>query len=1597
MKNIVFIDTEISYSGDILDMGALSFDGATFHSSSIQQFKKFLSNYEYICGHNIIHHDLKFISHILPKNAKFVDTLYLSPLLFPKRPYHKLIKDDKIYKNDTNNPLSDAQKSAEIFVSEIDAFNNLEENIKKLYSALLYDYPEFEGFFYYIDYPKYNVTSDEINSIYDGYFCTNSNLSSYMSNFKMELAYSLALMKYGSSTSITPPWVIKNHPYVENIIKSLRGNPCKKACKYCKNYLNIHKNLKYFFGYDDFRLFDGENLQEKSVQSAINGKSHLCIFPTGGGKSLSFQLPALMSGRLSHSLTVVISPLQSLMKDQVDNLEKKGITDCVTVNGLLDPIERKNAYERILRGDVSILYISPEQLRSKTIEKVILSRSIERFVIDEAHCFSSWGQDFRVDYLYIADFIKKIEQQKSLTTPIPVSCFTATAKQKVISDIKDYFKSGLDINMDIYATDATRKNLRYCVIYKSTEEEKYIQTRSLILSKNCPTIVYTTFTRTTLEICEKLVADGIKATAYNGKMDSDEKIKNQEDFMKDEVQVIVATSAFGMGVDKSDVGLVIHYDISDSLENYVQEAGRAGRDENINADCYILYNKNDLDKHFSLLNNSKLTMNEIQQVFTAIKNMTKNNTYVTCSPLEIARNAGWDDSKRDIETRVKTAVNALEKANYIKREQSYTTVYTTSIEVNNVSTALDIMDSSGIFTKNELKYSTLIISYLMTEKQTTKSASQNSLARVDYMADIIGISKDIVITCINKMKSLGILSDSDDMSAFIQKSETKRKSSNTLNRFIGLEKFLLNRIEEGENIYNLKELNENATEENVLHPSIKNIKILLNYWSVIGDIKKYENHANDTVYINLQTPLKTFKNNCHRRHKICTYIIDKWFSDFFTKISSSVDEQVQIPFSMAKLYKDCNKKFKEDFKEDITLKEIEHCLLYLTRINSIKLDGGFLVVYNTLKITKLIKNNLIRYKNEDYKTLKNHYKQKIFQIHIVGEFANIMMSSYQKALQFVYEYFHMDFRKFIQKYFTGERLKQIQRNITPEKYKKIFKDLSPAQKKIIDDDTHQYITVVAGPGSGKTKVLVHKLASLLILEDIKSEQLLMLTFSRASAIEFKKRLYDLIGGAAFYVDIRTFHSYCFDILGRKGDIEKLENIEKTAIQAIKSGEVERQKITKAILVIDEAQDMDKNQYQLVKILIKANEDMRVIAVGDDDQNIYSFRGSSSEYMTKIFESSENFCTYELLTNYRSKEKIVDFSNDFATSIKNRIKESPCVAFSKEKGVLEITKYRYPYMSTPTVNHIKNSHQGDYTTAVLTMTNEQSLKIISCLTQNDIPAKLIQSNEITKLCYNLVEMRYFISQLSLLCSTPIIPKSVWEKAKDKLKENYSTSKVYNNIKKMILEFEKINKSLFLSDFKEYLMDIDFDDYHEKKKNEVIVSTIHKSKGKEYDIVYMLLNPKNMNDDVKRAIYVAMTRAKNNLYIGYCGELFDYVKDKNIDNTRYADSQDIIIKLGYKDVNLGYFKDKKMDIFHLRSGQALYPDNHLLKAKIANKFKHVILYSKNFQNRLKKLKSSGYYPYKSEIRYILAWQYENEDKKTCETPIILPTLYLKKIHK
>lgn len=1602
MNSIAFIDTEIEpKSRKILDIGSVKGDGSSFHKTSIAEFIRFLNGTQFICGHNIFNHDIKYIGKALTdagvNSANIIDTLFLSPLLFPTKPYHALLKDDKLQSEDANNPLNDSIKARDLFIDEIAAFKQADETLKQILYLLLNDKKEFHSFFLFVAYTSESTDIEQlVRQKFQNEICEQVDLKKIISEHPIELAYCLSLVhsfiEHKKIHSITPPWVLKNYPEVERIMFSLRNKPCVSGCVYCNSALDIHKGLKRFFGFDSFRTYGGEPLQEKAVKAAVDNKSILAVFPTGGGKSITFQVPALISGESSKGLTVIISPLQSLMKDQVDNLEKANIVEAVTINGLLDPIERAKSFERVEDGSASILYISPESLRSRTIERLILGRKIVRFVIDEAHCFSSWGQDFRVDYLYIGDFIKQIQQKKNLEDKIPVSCFTATAKQKVIEDIRDYFKEKLSLDLELFTSKASRTNLQYKVFEKGNEEEKYQAARDLIEEKNCPTIIYVSRTQKAYSLAERLTEDGFHAKPYHGKMDVKEKTANQNAFISGEVPIMVATSAFGMGVDKKDVGMVIHYEISDSLENYIQEAGRAGRDENIVADCFVLFNEEDLGKHFILLNQTKLSIKEIQQIWKAIKEITRFRSTVSNSALEIARKAGWDDNVVEIETRVTTAIAALEDAGYLRRGQNMPRVFANSILSKNAQEAIDKINASEKFDEKQKEKGVRIIKKLFSSKSRKQANDEAAESRIDYISDHLGIVKEEVINIVNLLREEKILADAKDLTAFIKREENKNRSLNIVESFSKIENFLLPAFEEQEKIFHIKELNEEAEAKGCADVTTNKLKIIINFWAIKSWIKRQnlEYSKNHVVVLSLH-PQEALKEKLEKRHVLARFIVGYLYekSNLIVAEADKDKEEILVEFSVHELKDEFEKKPKL-FEMKITLDDIEDTLFYLSRIDAIKIEGGFLVVYNKLTIERVEQDNYKKYTKEDYRKLNQFYENKVQQIHIVGEYAKKMIGDYKDALQFVEDYFQLNYASFLKKYFPGSKIDSLKLKMTPGKFKQLFGELSPIQLKIIKDSEPK-IVVAAGPGSGKTRVLVHKLASLLLMEDVKHEQLLMVTFSRAAATEFKKRLLKLIGNAANYIEIKTFHSYCFDLLGKVGSLEKSHVILKKTIERIKKKEVEASRITKTVLVIDEAQDMDEDEYNLITALMEQNEEMRVIAVGDDDQNIYEFRGASAKYLEQFIQVNKAI-KHELVENYRSKSNLVAFTNQFVTSIRHRLKEIPIVAKQTDNGKIKLVRYQSGNLITPLVHDILTTGLTG-TTCVLTKTNEEALQITGLLLKHDMHAKLIQTNDGFSL-YNLSEVRFFLSRLNLADDVFIISDDAWADAKRELIRrfpNSTTLEVCNNI---IKDFEATNpKKKYKSDLEVFIRESRFEDFFSENGETILVSTIHKAKGKEFDNVFLMLENFNpATDEARRQLYVAMTRAKINLTVHLNSNFLDDLTAENLervdDSEIYLPPDEMAMHLTFKDVWLDYFIYKQHWVSQLTSGDALTLNGDEC---LNSKGQSVLKFSQQFVRQIERMKERNYELKSAKVNFIVYWLKEGAEQ---EVKIILPEIYFER---
>lgn len=847
-----------------------------------------------------------------------------------------------------------------------------------------------------------------------------------------------------------------------------------------------------------------------------------------------------------------------------------------------------------------------------------------------------------------------------------------------------------------------------------------------------------------------------------------------------------------------------------------------------------------------------------------------------------------------------------------------------------------------------------------------------------------------MISVVERMRQEGILADSKDISAYLlDAGDSERKSQMLLERFAKLEQYILKHIPEESLRISCKQLNENAVNDGIHTSKEKDIRTLLYFLTIKGYTRKKED-ALRNMEISRQADLELTIRRFEKRLEISRFAVE-WLYRLASEAENDNTPGRAIQFSVIELLNRIKSSNQSIFGgvDDIQLEDIEEALLYLSKIGALKLEGGFLVLYNAMNIRR-IKDSKSRYRQDDYRMLNEFYKLKIQQVHIVGEYANLMVRDYHAALQYVQDYFQMDYRKFVSKYFRGDRVSEIQRNLTPNKYKQLFGQLSSRQMEIISDKASRCIVVAAGPGSGKTRVLVHKLASLLLLEDVKHEQLLMLTFSRAAATEFKQRLIDLIGNAAHFVEIKTFHSYCFDLLGRIGNLEDSKNVVAKAAEMICQGEVEPNRIGKTVLVIDEAQDMGPAEYALVKALMTCNDEMRVIAVGDDDQNIYEFRGSDSNYMCQLAqERGSSFV--EMTENYRSARHPVNFANGFLQVIDNRLKHTPIISMSNEEGRVEVIRHHSDCMYRPLVENLLR-HRDNGTSCVLTQTNEEAVILMALLRKNGINSKLIQSMDGLRF-WNIAEMRYFLNYINKRIKTPLITDGLWEEAKHATFSIYDSSLSLMYVKRCIEQFEQTNNVKYLNDFNEFVFESSVEDFCDISGADVVVSTIHKAKGREFDNVYMLISDLYVKDaQLMRRYYVGITRAKHNLSIHTNGDCFNNLNADRymIDQHQYDMPEEVILQLSHKDVNLGFFKDRKKEVLALRGGDSLTYGDYFLYSQLTDR--PIAKLSSKMQKPLSEWEVRGYNVKSASVRFVVAWKPKDAPKSEPETAVLLADLVL-----
>ena len=1299
------LDLEVD-PGDkrILKIGALRPDtGAFLHfkgpfdlAAALGELDRLAAGASFVLGHNVIRHDLNLLKAMVPGlkllELPVVDTLALSPLAFPRNPYHHLVKDYRLLKLAVNDPLADAQRTVELFRDQRDALQHEAPEVVRAYHYLLA--PEgansgLNNFFMTLTKaarPGRDEAGAVLRQTLNNRVC-RSRLERLLtadlddSTLRPAIAYVLAWLRVAGENSVMPPWVRFEYPSIAPLVRELRATPCKDAaCNWCRENHDARRWLKRWFGYDDFRRDErGHSLQDDIVSAGIAGRSLLGILPTGGGKSLCYQLPALMRYNQTGALTIVISPLQALMKDQVDTLLRRGITAAATLNGSLSLPERKQVLDGIRLGDVGILLVSPEQVRNKSFREAVKYREIATWVFDEAHCLSKWGHDFRPDYLYVSRFMRELHGE---SVP-PVTCLTATAKQDVIDDIVSHFRQRLDLVLESHLGTTDRDNLSFAIV-PTREEAKLPQIHRLLADQfgepaenksadrlsEGGAIVYCATRKNTEEVADYLAQMGWPVAAYHAGLPPDVKKERQQDFIAGQLKVITATNAFGMGIDKPDVRLVVHADIPGSLENYIQEAGRAGRDQEA-ARCVLFYDEKDAERQFSMTMNSRLTSKDIQNLLHALRRRPADKEgNVVMTIVELLATEGleldFDPADRGRDTRVKTAVAWMENAALLERNENRTQVFPASLRFKDLKEAQQKLAAVSYSAERQKQLLELLCAILQADPKDGLST--------DDLAMAAGLPQKEVGRALHDLETMGLLENDSRIVAYLRVG-VPCASMPTLEALNRLESALLALLREsapdagpGVLLY-LSALAQRLKDEDKDFADVlpQRISQLLETLRQDGralpggrgslGLRRLDKQTYQVAVQREWAELEALS----RLRRACAQVV---LTAFLARLPHGVrGKDLEADLTLGQI----GRVLKEDLAIAAELRDVpaavQTALLYLHEQGVLTLAQGLSVFSSAMTLRLYPEEKKRGFAGHDYQPLADHYAQRVSQIHVMIRYAEIGLSKVAEALKLVSDYFTLREEAFLARYFPQHK-EMLERATTEASWHRISDGLSPLQKRIVTERRPQNRLILAGPGSGKTRLIVHRVAFLVRVLRERPESILVVTFNRHAAVEVRRRLRQLIDNDAFGVAVHTYHGLALRLTGtslayRDPDlpldfeqmlVDATRLLKGESAAAWETPDTLRDRLLAGSrwLLVDEYQDINGPQYEFLSALAgRTLQDkegkLNLLAVGDDDQNIYEFTGAQVEFIRR-FEQDYGTKVDYLVENFRSTANIIAAAN-----------------------------------------------------------------------------------------------------------------------------------------------------------------------------------------------------------------------------------------------------------------------------------------------------------------------------------------------------------------
>ncbi|KDB05118.1 helicase [Defluviimonas sp. 20V17] len=1333
------------------------------------------------------------------------------------------------------------------------------------------------------------------------------------------MAYALSWISVAGGESVMPPWVRMQFREASLIVRHLRDTACDSPdCAWCREKNDPNRALSRWFGFDAFRpqpVDDmGRPLQERIVDEAMHGQSILGILPTGTGKSVCYQIPALSKFDKTGALTVVISPLVALMADQVQGMARAGISSAVTVNGMLSLPERQDALDRVRMGEAAMLLISPEQLRSVSVRSVLAQREVGFWVLDEAHCISKWGHDFRPDYRYVGRFIKEFSGDEP---PAPVLCLTATAKPEVVRDIREHFKSRLGVELLLLDGGAVRTNLTFEV--RETQRGTKLADILDVIEAKLPregasgAVVYCATRSATERVAEFLKQQGLAAEHFHAGLKPDEKRDIQERFRIGELRVIAATNAFGMGIDKPDIRLVVHGDIPGSLENYLQEAGRAGRDRE-HANCVLLFAGDDVERQFSLSARSRLARHEIGAILKALRRLdgkTSKNGEVIATSGEIVRAERDLEFERDSatdDTRVKTAVSWLEEAKLLSREENRVQVFPSSLRVQRLEEAETILSAASI-TGTRRRQLLDIVRHLM-------NAQPDQGISTDELTGVSGLTGGGLNKALADLEALGIARNDVAVTIFVhvgvegQSSQRLGQSSRLEAELIALMREAAPDAEGGEaSPLHLAEACQalRDREHATARPDI--VEKFLR--GIAGDGRDQDGGrgnvrlrkvSRNTLMVALQRSWPVLEQTAAIRRQAAELLL----SHLTGKVPKGTrGKDLQVETTMGDLLASLNgDAFLRGAVQDMN-KLMERALLWLHEQEVMTLGKGLTVFRPAMTVH--LRPGGGGFTQKDFTPLEEHYGEQTIQTHVMAAYAEAGLGAMDQALRLSEDYFVLDRDAFLRRWLPG-RGAEIRRQTTGTSWKAIVDALdNPVQQKIVSDDREQTnVLVLAGPGSGKTRVLVHRIAFLVRARREDPRGILVLAYNRHAAAEIRARLRHLIGDDAWRVTVSTCHALAMRLVGASfvgasGDAHDFDGIVLEAVRQLNGeglskpeAEAQRDALIQGYrwILVDEYQDIGPEEYALIAAVAgRSLEDpdlqLSLFAVGDDDQNIYAFAGASIRFIRQ-FEADYKARPEFLTENYRSSRHIIDAANSVIAPAAERMKTGHDITINRSRakappgGAMTaldpVAAGRVQLLQCPQGDAVQAFAAVDELMRLSRLDPDWNWSRVAIISRDwrrlgpvrayaeaqGIPVEM--ANESLPNIWRLREMQTFVAQLrrdpARLLGIPDLLEVL-----NGLARNRWTDLIAEGIAALAREIA--DKPMPVPDLVEWFAEWSRDTRGEQRG--LLLLTAHRAKGLEFDDVMILdggWEKPSRGEDAdapRRLFYVAMTRARRSLAV------------------------------------------------------------------------------------------------------------------------------------